>query len=157
RRRVAVTQAAVQGLALAGAGHVAGALGHDAHLRHPGAGVCGGDVAPAETVDEVAHGLEQRLALVAARIADDHRLATAQRQARQRRLVGHAAGQAQHVAQGLLVGGVAPHAEPPRAGPRMLSWMAMIALRPLAESWPWNSTSRPSSGGAAPPSTRPRW
>ena len=109
-RGIAVAAAAVEGLALTGAGHVAGALGHDLHLGHAGAGVGRGDVAPAELVDEVAHGLEQRLALAAARVADDHRLAAAQRQARQRGLVGHAARQAQHVAQGLLVAGVVPHA-----------------------------------------------
>jgi hypothetical protein len=69
-----------------------------------------GDIAPAEAVDEIAHGLEQRLALAGVRVADDHRLAATQRQARQGRLVGHAARQAQHIAQRLLVRGVVPHA-----------------------------------------------
>ncbi|MCY1533494.1 hypothetical protein D9M68_688230 [compost metagenome] len=110
RRRVAIAGAAAQGFAGAGAGHVAAALGHDAHFGDAGAGVGGGDVAAAQAVDEIAHGLEQRLALVAMRVADDHGLAAAQRQVGQGRLVGHAAGQAQHITQRLFVIQVGPHA-----------------------------------------------
>ncbi|MNE03299.1 hypothetical protein D3C80_957950 [compost metagenome] len=105
RRRIAV-----EAFARLGAGHVAGAPGHQLHLGHPGAGVGGADVAPAEAVDQRAHRLEQRRALAAVRVADDHRLAAAQWQVGQRRLVGHAARQAQHVAQRFLVAGVGPHA-----------------------------------------------
>ncbi|MCY1544389.1 hypothetical protein D9M68_802680 [compost metagenome] len=43
-------------------------------------------------------------------VADDHGLATAQRQVGQGRLVGHATGQAQDIAQGLFVVHVGPHA-----------------------------------------------
>ncbi|MNJ56071.1 hypothetical protein D3C77_516000 [compost metagenome] len=89
---------------------MAAALGHDAHFGDAGAGVGGGDVAAAQAVDEISHGLEQRLALVAMGVADDHGLATAQRQVGQGRLVGHATGQAQDIAQGLFVVHVGPHA-----------------------------------------------
>lgn len=97
-------------LALPGAGHMTGALGHDAHFGHTGARVRRGDIAPAQAVDEITHGLEQRLALAVMRVADDHGLAATERQACQGRFVGHATRQTQHVAQRLLVTGVVPHA-----------------------------------------------
>ena len=91
RRRIAAAGAATQLLTCTGPHDVAGALAHLRHLRHPGARVSGGDVATAQALDKVAHGLEQRLGFVLARIANDHGLATAQGQPGQGRFVGHAA------------------------------------------------------------------
>ena len=72
--------------------------------------VFGRDVAAVQRIDETAHGAEQRFGLVLARVADDDGLAAAQVQAGNRRLVGHAARQAQNVVEGILLGGVGPHA-----------------------------------------------
>ncbi|MNE77286.1 hypothetical protein D3C80_1735880 [compost metagenome] len=57
-------------------------------------------------IDEAAKGLEQRGAVLHMRVAHDHRLAPTQRQARQRRLVAHALGQANGVGHGAFVIGV---------------------------------------------------
>ncbi len=109
RRGVAAGDAAIQGGAWRCAHHMAGALGEGLHLGITRARVGGGDVAPAEAVDEIAHGVQQRLALARVRIADDHRLAAAQRQAGQGGFERHPARQAQHVAQGVVVIGVGEH------------------------------------------------
>src|SRR5690606_4403237 len=90
--------------------HMTGALGHDAHLGYAGTGIRRSDIAPAQAVDEIAHGLEQGLALAGVRVANDHRLAATQWQTRQRRVVGDAAPQAQHIALRLLLRGVVPDA-----------------------------------------------
>ena len=89
---------------------MARALSHDLHFRHAGAGVGGGDIAPAEAFDKITHGLEQRRALAGMRGADDYRFTATQRQVGQGRFVGHAARKAQHIAQRFIVIGVGPHA-----------------------------------------------
>gem|GEM_PF-3814172 len=109
RRRVAAGDAAVEQGARRGADHMAGALGEGLHFGIAGAGVGGGDVAPAEAVDEVAHGVQQRLALAGMRIADDHRLAAAELEPGQRGFQRHPARQPQHIAQGLVVTGIGEH------------------------------------------------
>ncbi len=85
----------------------------DVHVRLGGPHVLGGDVAPAQAVQEPPVGPEQRLGLVGGRVAHDHGLAAAQVQARHRRLVGHAPGQAQHVLHGLVLGAVGVETGPP--------------------------------------------
>src|SRR3990167_5632796 len=98
RRRVAIAHATLEAFALSSPGHMAGALGHDLHFRNAGARIRRGDIAAAQAVDEVTHGLEQRGALAAMRVTHDHRLAATQRQPGEGRLVTHAARQAQHIA-----------------------------------------------------------
>jgi hypothetical protein len=85
------------------AADVLGDLGDAAHVGLAAARVLGGDVGAAQAVDQPAHGAQQLGGLVAARVGDDHRLAAAERQVGQRRLVGHAAGEAQHVGECLGV------------------------------------------------------
>jgi len=98
--------------------HVAGALAHEGHFSNPGAGVRRRDVASAHALDKTAHCLKQRLALVFARVTNDHRLAATQWQPGQRRLVRHATGQAQHIVQGLLLVGIGPHAATAQGWPQ---------------------------------------
>ena len=83
---------------------------HQPDISHAGAGILGHHVLATQAIDEAAHGLDQRRALVVARVADDHAFAAALRQPGQGRLVGHAARQPQHIGEGLGVGGVGPHA-----------------------------------------------
>ena len=47
-----------KGLTQLRTGYMARALSHDLHFRHAGAGVGGGDIAPAEAFDKITHGLE---------------------------------------------------------------------------------------------------
>ena len=82
---------------------------HVFHVVDVDADVFGRDVTAVQRVDETAERAEQGFGLVLGRIADDHRLAAAQVQARHRVLVGHAARQPQHVVQRFLVGPVRPH------------------------------------------------
>ena len=84
-------KSSLAGLKLGGANDMAGSLGEGLHFRLAGARVGRGDVAPAEAVDEIAHGVQQRLALAGMRIADDHRLAATELEAGQRGLQRHAA------------------------------------------------------------------
>ena len=98
------------------AGDVVGLLEHVFHVVDVDANVLGRDVAAAQRIDETAEGAEQALGLVAGRIADDHALAAAQVQASHRGLVGHAAGQAQHVVQRFLLRLVWPHAQAAERG-----------------------------------------
>ncbi len=58
----------------------------------------------------IAERAEQSLGLVGPRVADDDAFAAAHRQLRDRRLVGHAARQPQHVLKRLGLGPVRPHA-----------------------------------------------
>src|SRR5690625_2879891 len=106
RRRVAGTA-----VDLMHAGDVFGLAVHVFHVVDVDADILGGDVAAVERVDVTAEGTEQCLGLVRRRVADDHRLAAAQVQAGHRVLVGHAARQAQHVVERLLLGLVGPHAQ----------------------------------------------
>jgi hypothetical protein len=93
--------------------HLPGGIGRDlahrGHVAHRGADIVGGDVAAAERMNETGHRRDQGRGLVPRRIADDDRLAAAEGQPGQRRLVGHAARQPQHVAQRLVLGGVGKH------------------------------------------------
>ncbi|SVJ77279.1 Uncharacterised protein [Klebsiella pneumoniae] len=91
---------------LGGAGDVAGLLGDAVHVGAGGTAVHRSDVASAEAFDEAPEGLEQRAAIVQVRRADDHRLAAALLQPGQGRLVAHALGQADGVADGGFVVGV---------------------------------------------------
>jgi hypothetical protein len=71
------------------AGDELGLAEHVFHVVDVDADVLGGDVAAAQRLDELAERTEQRLGLVGGRIADDHGLAAADVQARDRVLVGH--------------------------------------------------------------------
>ena len=104
RRRVAA--------AARGAAHEPRLRGDDVHVGGRGADVLGGDVAPAERIDKAPEGAHEVGALVAPGVAEDDRLAAADGQAGDGRLVGHAARQAQGVGQRLVVRCIVPHAAP---------------------------------------------
>ena len=70
------------------------------------ADVAGGVVAAVQRLHEAAVGAQQRLGLEPGRVADDDGLAAAEVEAGQRRLVGHPAGEVEHVVEGVLLGGV---------------------------------------------------
>ena len=108
-RWVAATQAAVGGGFVGDPRHVFGFLGDDLDVGYRGARVLGDDEASAEALQETAEGAQQGIRLIGPRVADDHRLAPAQVQIRHGRLVGHAARQAQHIGERVVVGGVRPH------------------------------------------------
>ena len=74
----------------------------DVHVLAVGADVTRGDVAPVQRLDEPAVRAEQRLGLAGGRIADDDGLPAAVIQPGQRVLVGHGAGQVEHVGQGAI-------------------------------------------------------
>ncbi len=88
-----------------------GGLCNHPHIGFARTGILGGDVVAVQRIDQPAHGAQQFRGLVATRVGDDHGLAAAQRQVGQRRLVGHAAGQAQHIGQCLIVTGVGEDAQ----------------------------------------------
>ncbi len=90
--------------------------GDDVHVLAVGADVARGDVAAAQRLDEAAVRAEQRLGLVRGGIADDHGLAAAVVQAGHRVLVGHRAGQVQHVGQGRVLVRVGVEAGPAERG-----------------------------------------
>ena len=83
---------------------------HDYQVREGCAHVVGGDVAAAEALDDATHRVKQRRCLVAARVSDHHRFAAAKGQFADRRLVGHAAREAQHVGHRVLFAGIRIHA-----------------------------------------------
>src|SRR5690606_6910056 len=89
---------------------VGGFRGDQFHVVDAGAAVFGGDVAAAERFDGAAHGAHQGFGFLRVRVADDNAFAAAQRQAGHRVFIGHAARQAQHVADGVLFGSVGEHA-----------------------------------------------
>src|SRR5690606_28508738 len=66
-------------------------------------------VAPVQAVDKAAHGAQQLGCFLAGGIGDDHGFSTAQWQLRHGGFVGHAAGQAQHVGEGLFIAGIGMH------------------------------------------------
>ncbi len=86
---------------------MAGFLGNLVHVGDLDADILGDDVATAEALDGAAHRAHHRGRLLGP-VGQDHRLAAAQRQSGQRRLVGHAARQPQHVGQRLGLGGIVP-------------------------------------------------
>src|SRR5690606_13783970 len=88
------------------AGDVVALPGDDVHVLAVGPDVTGGDVAPAQRLHEPAVGAQQRLGLVRGRIADEHGLAAAVVEPGEGVLVGHGAGEVEHVGEGLLLGGV---------------------------------------------------
>src|SRR5690606_26269230 len=87
------------------------------HVGLRRADVLGGDVAAVQALDEAAVGPEERLAAQGRRVADDDRLATAQVVAADGVLVGHRPGEAAHVDERLLLGGVGVEAGPPERRP----------------------------------------
>jgi hypothetical protein len=88
---------------------------HHVDVGRSEADVFGGDVPAAEAVDEPSEHAEQRLGSVGG-VADDHRLAAAEVEPRQRRLVGHRPGQLQDIGQGLRLGAVGPEPHPAECG-----------------------------------------
>src|SRR3546814_2123415 len=89
---------------------MSGDAADDLQVGYRGADVLGGDVAATEPLHRPSERLPKRLGLVVRRIADHHRLAAAERQLGECRLVGHAARQPQRIGDGVLLPGVAPHA-----------------------------------------------
>ena len=92
------------------AGRVGGLLADVDHVFDQRPHVLGGQEPSAQRVDEPAVGAEQRLGLVGARVADDERLAAAEVESGEGRLVGHGAGQPEDVDDRFLLGGEGPHA-----------------------------------------------
>ncbi len=98
------------------AGDVGRLMPHPLHVGHARPHVLRGDVATTQAVHEAAEGAEERLALLGPGIPDDDRLAAAQVQPRRRRLVGHAAGEPEHVFERLRLVGEGPHAATTQRG-----------------------------------------
>src|SRR3546814_3218590 len=96
---------------------MSGDAADDLQVGYRGADVLGGDVAATEPLHRPSERLPKRLGLVVRRIADHHRLAAAERQLGECRLVGHAARQPQRIGDGVLLPGVAPHATAAEGGP----------------------------------------
>ena len=88
------------------AGDVPALAGHDVHVLAVGADVARGDVAAAQRLDEPAVRAQQRLGLVPARVADDHRLPAPEVEPGQGVLVRHGAGEVEGVSQGRVLAGV---------------------------------------------------
>ena len=88
------------------AGDVGALAGDVVHVGAVRADVAGGVVAAVERLHEAAVGAQQRLGLELRRVADDDRLAAAEVEPGERGLVGHPAGQVEHVVEGVLLGGV---------------------------------------------------
>ncbi|MNE53650.1 hypothetical protein D3C80_1483880 [compost metagenome] len=86
--------------AAGGAGDVLGVLGDAVHVGARRAAVHRGDIGALQRLDDATERLEQGAAVIHMRRADDHRLAAALTQPRQRRLVAHALGEADGVLQG---------------------------------------------------------
>lgn len=99
--------------------HVPGHFSHDTHVGHTGSGILGHDIGAIEPLDRTPHRADQFGRLVLARIADDHALAAALRQSGQRRLVGHATRQSQHISQRFVLTAVRPHAAAAESGAEM--------------------------------------
>jgi len=87
---------------------VRGLLRHPVAVLRVDAHVLGGDVLAAEGVDEAAHGAGLGLGRGLALLDHDHALGPAHRQVGRGRLVGHALGEAQHVADRLALVGIGP-------------------------------------------------
>ena len=100
----------------ADAGNVRRYRPHAAQILHRGPRVLSGDIAPAERIDKAPHRAQQGGRFGRARIADDHRFATALGQTGQSRFVRHHARQAQHVIQRRVVAGIGVHATASDAG-----------------------------------------
>ncbi len=81
-----------------------------------GADILGRDIPAAERIHEAAVRAEELRRLVGRGIADDHGLAAAQVEARRGRLVGHVAGEPQHVGNRLVLGCERPHARAAERG-----------------------------------------
>ncbi|MNS60245.1 hypothetical protein D3C72_932320 [compost metagenome] len=78
-------------------------LGNAIHVQGRGAAVHSGDESTLQGVDKATKGFEQCRAVFHMGVANDHRFAAAQWQARQCRLVAHALGQAYGVDHGAVV------------------------------------------------------
>ena len=90
------------------AAHPHGSARDHRHVGRVGADVLGDDEAAAQTIDGAAD-VEERLALLRGRIADDHGLGPAGRQLEERQLVGHGARQAQVTRSAARLVGIGPH------------------------------------------------
>jgi hypothetical protein len=103
RQHRAVAGAAVLGRA---AGGEVGLLRDDVHVLHVGADVAGRVVAAAERLHEAAVRPQQRLGLVARRVAEDDGLAAAEVDAGAGGLVGHRLAQLEDVLERVVLAGV---------------------------------------------------
>jgi hypothetical protein len=93
-------------------------LHHDVvHVLDARAHILRSEVPAAEGLHEPAVRAEDHLPARRLRVADDHGLAAAQVQAGHRGLVGHAAGESEHVDEGLLIAAVVPEASPSQRRP----------------------------------------
>ena len=92
-------------------------LPHHGKVGEADADIVGDDVLAVHALHHAAHGPEQLGRFLAGRVPEDHRLAAAIGQVADRRLVGHAAREAQHVGQGFALVRVGPHAAAAEGGP----------------------------------------
>ena len=76
---------------------------HQFHVLHASTDILGGDVPPAQALDEAAVGPEERLGLVLVGITDNYRLASAEVQAGDGGLVRHTARETEGIDQGILI------------------------------------------------------
>jgi hypothetical protein len=95
-----------------------GFQGNGLHVVVGHAHVFGGNVLAVQVLDALAVQAQQGLGFHLARVADDDGLAPAQVEARDGIFEGHPPGQAQHVGEGLGLGGVVPHAGAAHARPQ---------------------------------------
>ena len=89
---------------------MAGFRGRPVHVLDGDADILARDIAAGEGLHRPAEGAEQRLGLAGSGIAEDHRLAAAEGDARHGALVGHAARQPQRVGERRLLVVIGPHA-----------------------------------------------
>ena len=98
-------------------GDVCALAGDHVHVLAVGANVTGCEVATMQGLDEPAIGAQQMLGLVTQRIADDDGFATAEIETREGCLVGHSAGQIQHVDERVGLRWIGVEAGAAEAGP----------------------------------------
>ncbi len=87
---------------------MAGGSRHHHHVLDRGAHVLGGHIRAPKGIHGPAERLEEFLRLVGSGIADDHSLSATERETGGGRLVGHGAGEAQHIGERFVHGGVVP-------------------------------------------------
>ena len=98
--------------------HKARFLAHDCHVRNIHTDIFRRVIFPREALHGAAEGPEQFWRLAGSRIAPDHGLAAAQRNARHRILVAHALRQPEHIGQHRVTGRVIPHPAAARRRPQ---------------------------------------
>ena len=94
------------------------AAGDHRNVLRGHAHIHGGDITPRQRVHRIGIGEQEVVRFLFCGIADDHRLAAAERETRHRVLVTHAAGEAQRIGQRVIGTGVRIHARAAAGGPK---------------------------------------